>query len=145
MEYLHFFNTNSEFETQYNGVNYIEPWVSYTEDKNRVDYNKMTREMAIFQYIYCNNVTEEDKNYLKNASMYVRTNNYNTPLVSIQFNSGNMAITEFVSISQELYNQLNAIYTQHTDESQEQLLDMVLPMFKCVGNPNHNWRYNGLA
>lgn len=57
MEYLHFFETNSEFDAYYTTNIYNEPWVSYTEDKNRVDYNKMTREMAIFQYIYCNNVT----------------------------------------------------------------------------------------
>lgn len=143
MEYLHFFKTNSEFENRYTAI-YNEPWISYTEDKNRVDYNKITREMLIFQYIYCNNVTEEDKNYLKNASMWVGINNNATPSVSIKFNSGNMTINHFISISQELATQLKAIQQQDPVGSKDKILDMVLPMFKCVGNPSHNWFYNGV-
>ena len=85
MEQLHFFNTNSEFEAQYNGVNYIEPWMSYTEDENRVDYNQITREMLIFQHIYCNNVTEEDKERLKDANIHISVETGNNPLVLIEF------------------------------------------------------------
>ena len=144
MEYLHFFGTNSEFENRYTAI-YNEPWISYTEDENRVDYNKMTREMAIFRYIYCNNVTEEDKNYLKNASMLVYVWTDNTPSVSIEFDSGNMAINQLVSISQELATQLKAIEQQDPVGSKDKILDMVLPMFKCVGNLDHHWQYNGVT
>ena len=37
---IHLFNTQSEFEEAYNGNKYIEPWVSYTEQEARVNYNK---------------------------------------------------------------------------------------------------------
>ena len=39
-EYIHYFETNSEFEEAYNGEAYAEPWVSYTEQSEKVNYNK---------------------------------------------------------------------------------------------------------
>ena len=40
MKYIHKFNTDTQFNEVYNGAGYTEPWVSYTEDVTRVDYNK---------------------------------------------------------------------------------------------------------
>ena len=41
MKFLHKYSTESDFEEDYNGTAYTEPWVSLTEDVDRVDYNKM--------------------------------------------------------------------------------------------------------
>ena len=38
-KYLHRYLTETDFNADYNGEAYIEPWVSYTEDIERVDYN----------------------------------------------------------------------------------------------------------
>lgn len=38
--YLHLYQTQAQFETAYDGTGYSEPWVSFTEDVERVDYNK---------------------------------------------------------------------------------------------------------
>ena len=43
--YIHYFKAESDFQNQYNGENYEEPWVSLTKDtvlvpEGRVDYNK---------------------------------------------------------------------------------------------------------
>ena len=39
-QYLHLFETENEFTSAYTGENYNEPWVSYTEETEKVDYNK---------------------------------------------------------------------------------------------------------
>ena len=39
-QFLHLFETVSAFTEQYNGEAYEEPWVSYTEENNNVNYNK---------------------------------------------------------------------------------------------------------
>lgn len=40
MKYLHNYSTNAEFTPEYEGEGYLEPWVSYTKEPDRVDYNK---------------------------------------------------------------------------------------------------------
>ena len=39
-KYLHRFDAEEDFNAAYNGEDYIEPWVSYTNESGRVDYNK---------------------------------------------------------------------------------------------------------
>ena len=39
-KHLHRYQTNAEFEAIYNGSGYTEPWVSYIDENERVDYNK---------------------------------------------------------------------------------------------------------
>lgn len=40
-KYLHKFDSEADFTSAYNGDDYLEPWVSYTETQNpHVDYNK---------------------------------------------------------------------------------------------------------
>lgn len=39
-KYLHLFETVSDFLDAYNGESYEEPWVSFTKQSNRVEYNK---------------------------------------------------------------------------------------------------------
>ena len=38
-KYIHLYDTENEFDEAYNGDGYLEPWVSYTKDIDRVDYN----------------------------------------------------------------------------------------------------------
>lgn len=40
MKYTHLFETVAEFTSAYNGSDYCEPWVSYIEENERVNYNK---------------------------------------------------------------------------------------------------------
>ena len=40
MKFIHRFDTVDDFERDYNGTGYTEPWVSYTEEQGRVNYNK---------------------------------------------------------------------------------------------------------
>ena len=50
-QYLHKFNTESSFNAAYNGSDYHEPWVSYTDEtegQEHVDYNKRTEEKYIY-------------------------------------------------------------------------------------------------
>ena len=52
-KYLHLFETESAFNTAYNGETYEEPWVSYTEEtegQEHVDYNK--ENMVIVNYYH---------------------------------------------------------------------------------------------
>ena len=43
-KYLHLFSTDNQFQSAYTGEDYKEPWVSYTEEPERVDYNKTEEE-----------------------------------------------------------------------------------------------------
>jgi hypothetical protein len=45
MKFLHKYSTESDFEADYNGTAYTEPWVSLTEDVDRVDYNKIDADL----------------------------------------------------------------------------------------------------
>jgi len=48
-KYLHRFDAEEDFNEAYNGKDYIEPWVSYTdetEDEEHVDYNKKNPQEA---------------------------------------------------------------------------------------------------
>ena len=38
--YIHLYKTNSEFTEAYNGPDYVEPWLSLTEDTMTISYNK---------------------------------------------------------------------------------------------------------
>lgn len=40
-KYLHRFDSENEFQAAYNGEDYLEPWVSYTEETSAVTYNKV--------------------------------------------------------------------------------------------------------
>lgn len=40
MKYLRKYQKNEEFEADYNSSSYLEPWVSFTKENDKVDYNK---------------------------------------------------------------------------------------------------------
>ena len=40
MEYIHLYETEQQFNAEYDGSEYKEPWLSYTESEDEVNYNK---------------------------------------------------------------------------------------------------------
>lgn len=46
-QYIHLFETASEFNEAYNGSSYEEPWVSLTEEGEKVNYNKSEEEKLL--------------------------------------------------------------------------------------------------
>lgn len=46
-QYLHLFETENEFTSAYTGENYNEPWVSYTEENEKVKYNKTRQDILL--------------------------------------------------------------------------------------------------
>lgn len=46
-KYIHLFDTASKFNEAYNGGSYEEPWVSYTEQTQEVNYNKVPYGIAL--------------------------------------------------------------------------------------------------
>ena len=56
-KFLHKFNAEEDFNEAYNGEEYIEPWVSYTdvpemEDEEHVDYNKQPIPPITLKYVH---------------------------------------------------------------------------------------------
>ena len=43
--YIHLFETQTDFENKYYGEEYVEPWLSLTDETNKVSYNKSEREL----------------------------------------------------------------------------------------------------
>ena len=46
-QYIHFFETGTEYNTKRSGANYVEPWVSYTDENDKVNYNKTEYEKLL--------------------------------------------------------------------------------------------------
>ena len=44
MDYIHLFETQSDFESKRNSSDYLEPWVSLTKETDKIDYNKSEEE-----------------------------------------------------------------------------------------------------
>lgn len=42
--YIHLYQTKAEFNAVYNGEEYLEPWLSYTEENSKVDFSKVPPE-----------------------------------------------------------------------------------------------------
>ena len=40
MRYIHKFKTDSDFQEEYNGEKYKEPWASWTVENDEVNYNR---------------------------------------------------------------------------------------------------------
>ena len=52
MKYIHSFETVSAFTEEYTGSGYTEPWVSYTKENQKVDYNRVPVVTLINQWDY---------------------------------------------------------------------------------------------
>ena len=50
MEYVHYYETQSEFNADYNGSGYTEPWVGYVEETSGTSYNKKPGEYSVSFY-----------------------------------------------------------------------------------------------
>lgn len=68
-QHLHLFETVSAFTEQYNGEGYKEPWVSYTEENRKVDYNRIPG-LTLVNNVYC---TDEETEEIIVCSSYTVT------------------------------------------------------------------------
>lgn len=76
MEYLHLFETADEHNEYYSSSGYSEPWVAYIEENGSVSYNKQILDAnkeswELFNEIFCDNVTEEDRNIFSSVVVTV--------------------------------------------------------------------------
>ena len=55
-DYLHLFNSVTDFTESYNGNDYHEPWVSLILSENRVDYNKVPLQPLTFSILSDGNI-----------------------------------------------------------------------------------------
>jgi len=72
-QFLHLFNTESAFNAAYNGSDYHEPWVSYTDEtegQEHVDYNKKELWLRVFQNSNIDGYTAEELEVINNIWDY---------------------------------------------------------------------------
>ena len=51
IKYIHYFETNNDFDKEYNTSAYTEPWVSYTEENGEINYNKGVPSGETHEYV----------------------------------------------------------------------------------------------
>lgn len=76
MKYLHLFETAKGHNEYYSSSGYSEPWVAYIEEDGSVSYNKQILDAnkgswELFNEIFCDNVTEEDRNIFSSVIVNV--------------------------------------------------------------------------
>lgn len=113
-KYIHLFENESAFDVDYHGDNYLEPWVSLTEDIERVDYNKVdySKIPLTFEILSDGNIglVVSDENAPKTKVLYsinngvwtelIPTNNTTFPVVNgdvVQFKGDNPTYGSYVS------------------------------------------------
>ena len=47
VKYIHYFSLKTNFEAKYYSDQYLEPWVSLTDENNKVNYNKTQDELLL--------------------------------------------------------------------------------------------------
>lgn len=134
-DFIHLFETQNDFldciSTQYK-----EPFVSYTVEENRVDYNQNSYTFSLFEKIFCNNVNEDDMRVFKNnvvrfyPSVYEMHQAYYGEIV---FNAGELVCdVPSIELTEEQYNEISRM----TDEER---INALLPLLECQGMSNHHW------
>ena len=76
-KYLHLFENKNNFQDAYNGSAYHEPWVSFTEDTNEVNYNKTPIDLSIF---FDTRALLSQGDYFSNDSLCVKLKEERKPL-----------------------------------------------------------------
>ena len=143
-DFIHLFETNYDFQDHVS-MNYREPFVSYTVEENRVDYNLNNYSFSLFEKIFCDNVNENDIEVFKsnvvgfNYSVYEWRSSY---YGQIQFTAGvnegehysqpALICSQSVELTEQQYNEISGM----TDEEK---LNALLPLLECQGDANHQW------
>lgn len=143
-DFIHLFETENDF--QYHMKNhYKEPFVSYTVEENRVDYNKNGYSFSLFEKIFCDNVNEDDIEVFKNnvvsfsPSVYEWRQAYHG---QIQFSAGVIEGEHYiqpalvcswsVELTEEQYNEMSGM-------TNEERINALLPLMECQGTSDHVW------
>lgn len=133
MKFLHKYSTESAFEADYNGTAYTEPWVSLTEDVDRVDYNKMDADfifdasdmlMSSLKLVYSN------PNFLVDGRKQSITDNY-----TYSFGSSSYFLVRPSEIKVRILN------AKRLSEEYENTLDLILT-FDGGGSGFYYWDYS---
>lgn len=77
-KHIHLYSTEQEFEADYNGTGYTEPWVSLTLDVDRVDYNKGDEPGPIVCDYYLVYDMEDYQTGVSNCTMFSPPSSYYT-------------------------------------------------------------------
>ena len=70
MKFIHNYNDLTAFTEDYNGSGYTEPWVSFTHENNKVDYNKKELWLRVFQNSNIDGYTAEELEIINNIWDY---------------------------------------------------------------------------
>lgn len=143
-DFIHLFETQNDFldciSTQYK-----EPFVSYTVEENRVDYNQNSYAFSLFEKIFCDNVNEDDMGVFKNNVVRFHPSVYETRQGyrgQMQFSAGviegehyiqpALVCSQSVELTEEQYNEISRM----TDEER---INALLPLLECQGTSDHTW------
>lgn len=74
--YVHLFNTASQFDGEYNGDAYDEPWLSYTFENEKVNYNKTEKEKLIGEELTFEVLSDGYINFKASTSAITKTVQY---------------------------------------------------------------------
>lgn len=149
MKYIKLFETHTDYINDYIGGGVKLPNVSHCIEENEVHYSSNIESFRIFREVFCDNVNETDREMFKNNVISVESyvfkvywNNPTTYRCSIKFAAGfsdpdshfdtriNCKVNR--EITEEQYNQWLTL-------SDDELLKVALPMFRCQGEAEHTW------
>ena len=149
MKHLKLFSTHSGYTEFIDGGGVKLPNVSHCIQENEVHYSSNIESFRIFKEVFCDNVNETDREKFENGiivaepRVYMAINGNNTEYgCSVGFYMGeyndsshfetrtNCSVRK--EITEEQYNQWGRL-------SNDELLEVVLPMFRCQGEAEHTW------
>ena len=117
MKYIHLFKTNSEFTTAYNGPDYIEPWLSLTEENMTISSNKHSVDFSTKPLTF-NILSDGTINWTASKTSYAKTIDYKLndgEWASITSNTGSSAPTITVTTGDKIqFRGNNAQYANNS-------------------------------
>lgn len=129
-KYIHLFKTNSEFQDNYNGEDYHEPWLSLTQENMAVNYNKTAPEpptpqitgITLDNLIWVTDIAAEGGVANKNNCSYSVTAHYD--------NGDTIDVTEQAVVEGELEVAESSIEERH--EAGELTLTATYDVFSAI-------------
>ena len=94
MKYIHLFKTNSEFTTAYNGLDYIAPWLSLTEETRTINSSKILTAITFGSITWVTDIPATGGTATKDNCTFKVYANYN--------NGSSSDISSIVTVTGEL-------------------------------------------
>ena len=153
MKYIKVFNTDVDYTDSLYEVGVELPNVSHCIEENHVHYSSNIESFKIFKEVFCDNINETDREMFRNNIVYAGTQvwkgnlGYGEPEtcnVQIKFAAG-MWSGEHVLQPQSYCSSPSPIviteeqYNEWKNLSDDKLLPILLPMFRCQGEAEHTW------